>query len=183
VGALAGKKGDTIMLQPYPKSQPEKIDEAAERDMAVLKEWTAAARNLRSEAKIAPSEKVLLLRTADPAASDLATVSSAISSLARLSGFEKRPALPDSTAPVAMVGGARIMLYKEVDPAAERERLAKEAARLEGEIVKAKAKLGNTSFVERAPAAVVEQERRRLAEHEQVLVKVRDQLDKLRRGK
>ena len=180
VGALAGKKGATIVLQPYPKSQPEKIDEAAERDMAVLKEWTVAARNLRSEAKIPPSEKVLLLRTSDPAVSDLATVASAISSLARLSGFEKRPSLPESTAPVAMVGGARMMLYKEVDPAAERERLSKETARLEAEIVKAKAKLGNASFVERAPAAVVEQERRRLAEHEQRLVQLREQLDKLR---
>jgi valyl-tRNA synthetase len=183
VGALAGKKGATVMLQPYPKSQPEKIDEAAERDMAVLKEWTVAARNLRSEAKIPPSEKVLLLRTADPAVSDLATVVSALSSLARLSGFEKRQALPDSTAPVAMLGAARIMLYKEVDPAAERERLAKESARLEGEIVKAKAKLGNASFVERAPAPVVEQERRRLAEFEQILVKLHDQLHKLRPDK
>ncbi|HEX6415215.1 MAG TPA: valine--tRNA ligase, partial [Burkholderiales bacterium] len=49
VGPLAGKNGDTIMLQPYPKSQPEKVDEAAERDMAVLMEWTVSARNLRAE--------------------------------------------------------------------------------------------------------------------------------------
>src|SRR5439155_3785355 len=54
VAPLAGKKGGAIMLQPFPKSQPEKIDEAAERDMAVLKDWTVAARNLRSESKISP---------------------------------------------------------------------------------------------------------------------------------
>src|SRR5687768_14968633 len=64
VAPLAGKKGDSIMLQPYPKSQPEKIDPAAERDMALLKEWTVAARNLRSEAKIPPGEKVPFYRTA-----------------------------------------------------------------------------------------------------------------------
>src|SRR5690606_26458354 len=71
VGPLAGKKGDTIMLQPYPRTEAKKIDEAAERDVAVLKEWITAARNLRSEAKLAPAEKVLLLRTADPQLSDL----------------------------------------------------------------------------------------------------------------
>jgi valyl-tRNA synthetase len=51
--------------------------------------------------------------------------------------------------------------------------------RLEGEIVKAKAKLGNASFVERAPAKVVEQERERLAGFEATLVKLKQQLEKL----
>jgi valyl-tRNA synthetase len=180
VGALAGKGGATIMLQPYPKSQPEKIDEAAERDMAVLKEWTVAARNLRSEAKIPPSEKVPLFATATPSVSDVEATLAAVQALARLSAVKKVAVLPDSTAPVAMVGEARIMLYKEVDPAAERERLAKECARLESEIAKAKVQLGNASFVERAPAAVVEQMRKRLADFEQTLVKLRDQLKKLR---
>jgi len=176
---LAGKQGDTIMLAPYPKSQPEKLDEPAERDMAVLKEWTVAARNLRAEAKIAPAEKVLLLRTADPALSDQAAAARAICALAHLSGFEKRDPLPDSTAPVAVIGAARIMLYKEVDPAAERERLGRESARLESEIGKAQAKLGNASFVERAPAKVVEQERARLAGFQSTLAKLREQLEKL----
>ena len=179
VGPLAGRSGDTIMLQRYPKSQPEKIDEAAERDVAVLKEWTVAARNLRSEAKIPPAEKAMLFRTADPAVSDLAATATAIISLARLSGFEKRDPLPDSTAPVAVVGNARIMLYKEVDPAAEAERISKEIARVEGEIASFSKKLANPSFVERAPAAVVEQERKRLADAEEKLAKLQDQLKKL----
>jgi valyl-tRNA synthetase len=180
VAPLAGKQGDTVMLQPYPKSQPEKLDEPAERDMAVLKEWTIVARNLRAEAKLAPAEKVLLLRTADPALSDQAGAAKAISSLARLSGFEKRAQLPDSTAPVAVVGNARIMLYKEVDPEVEGERISKELARLAGEIAKSKAKLANPSFVDRAPAQVVEQERRRLADREEERSKLEDQLRKLR---
>jgi valyl-tRNA synthetase len=176
---LAGKKGETVMLQRYPKSQPEKIDEAAERDVAVLKEWTVAARNLRTEAKIPPGERVMLYRTADPAVSDPPEVAKAISSLARLSGFEKRDPLPDAPSPVAVVGGARIMLYKEIDPAAERVRLMKEIARLEGEIGKARAKLANPSFVERAPAKVVEQERTRVAGFEADLAKLKEQLRKL----
>ena len=71
------------------------------------------------------------------------------------------------------------MLQIEVDPAAERERLKKESARLAGEITKARANLGNASFVERAPAKVVEQERERLAGFEATLAKVNAQLDKL----
>jgi valyl-tRNA synthetase len=179
VAPLAGKQGETIMLQPCPKSQPEKIDAAAERDMGVLKEWTVAARNLRSEAKLPPAERVMLYRTADPTVSDPAATAAAISSLARLSGFEKRDPLPESTSPVAVVGSARIMLHKDIDPAAERERLRKESARLEGEIAKARARLGNASFVERAPAKVVAQERERLAGFEATLAKLEDQLGKL----
>ena len=71
------------------------------------------------------------------------------------------------------------MLHKPVDPAAEVERISKEISRLAAEIGKSQAKLANASFVERAPAAVVEQERRRLADHEAVLAKLQDQLRKL----
>jgi valyl-tRNA synthetase len=88
-------------------------------------------------------------------------------------------ALPDSPAPVAVVGEARLMLYKAVDPALERERLQKESARLAGEIGKAKTQLGNPSFVERAPAKVVEQMKERLAGFEATLAKVNAQLEKL----
>jgi valyl-tRNA synthetase len=122
---------------------------------------------------------VLLLRTADPAVSDLAAAAAAIASLARLSRFEKRDPLPDSTSPVAVIGNARVMLYKEVDPAAEVERISKEIARVDGEIAKCKAKLANPSFVERAPAQVVGQERKRLADSEANLIKLQEQLKKL----
>ena len=121
----------------------------------------------------------MLYRTADPAVSDLALFAGAVSALARLSGFEKRDPLPDSPAPVAVLGNARIMLYKEIDPALERERLRKESTRLEGEIANTRAKLGNASFVERAPAKVVEEFRARLAASESTLAKLKQQLEKL----
>jgi valyl-tRNA synthetase len=73
------------------------------------------------------------------------------------------------------------MPYIEVDPAKERERLSKEVARLNGEISKARAQLGNTSFVQRAPAAVVQQMRERVAGFEATLAKVSAQLERLRR--
>jgi valyl-tRNA synthetase len=179
VAPLAGKKGETIMLQPYPRSQPEKIDEKAEADMAVLMEWTATARNLRTASKIPPGEKIAFYASAEPSVSDPILFKNGVSMLARLGSFEKRDPLPESTSPVAVIGNARVMLHKEVDPAVERERLRKEKERLEGEIAKANAKLANPSFVDRAPAKVVEQERARLAGFQSTLSRVTEQLAKL----
>jgi valyl-tRNA synthetase len=84
-----------------------------------------------------------------------------------------------SAAPINVVDDYRLMLVIEVDIAAERERLAKEIARLEGEIAKANAKLSNESFVARAPAAVVEQEKQRLVGFGATLSKVREQAARL----
>ncbi|HOF31184.1 MAG TPA: hypothetical protein PK441_10080, partial [Burkholderiaceae bacterium] len=81
--------------------------------------------------------------------------------------------------PVAMVGEARLCLFMEVDVAAEKARLGKEAARLEGEIAKATAKLGNEAFVAKAKPAVIEQEQKRLADFTATLAKVREQLARL----
>ena len=87
---------------------------------------------------------------------------------------------PSSVAPTSVAGGCKLMLHIEVDPAAERERLGREIARLEGEVAKATAKLGNEGFVARAPAAVVEQERARLAGFAATLDKLRPQYERLR---
>ena len=65
VAPLAGRKGETAMLAPYPRSQPEKIDEAAEREIAFAKDVVNAARNLRSEAKVPPKERVAFYVTGE----------------------------------------------------------------------------------------------------------------------
>ena len=158
IAPLAGKTGDTVMLAPYPRSQPEKIDEAAELEIAFAKEIVNAARNLRSEARIAPKERVAYYVTGELGAAAAA----ALVALARAAELKTFAALPPSDSPVAVVGPHRIMPHIEVDPEAERARVAKEIARLEGEIARARAKLANASFVERAPAHVVQQERDRL---------------------
>ena len=175
VGPLAGKHGETIMLQRYPKSQPEKIDEAAEREVAVAKDVVNAARNLKAEMKLTNQQRVPVYITGKPGSACLA----AIEALVRPSAIHGVDELPASDSPVAVAGAHRIMLHVEVDPAEERARIAKEIARVEGEIAKAKAKLGNASFVERAPAQVVEQERARLAGFESTLAKLKQQLGKL----
>jgi valyl-tRNA synthetase len=168
VAPLAGKTGETIMLAPYPRSQPERIDESAEREIAFAKEIVNAARNLRSEAKVPPKERIAFYVTGELGAA--ATVST--KALARASELRSFAQLPPSDSPVAVVGPHRLMPHIEVDPEAERERVAKEVKRLEAEIAKAKAKLANASFVERAPAQVVQQERDRLQSFQSTLDKL-----------
>ena len=180
VAPLAGKSGETIMLAPYPRSQAEKIDEAAERDMAVLKLWTDKTRNLRSEGNVPPSEKVPFYATEYPDVSDRNTTTQALTFLARLKSFEQVDSLPQSDSPVAVIDNARLMIQVQVDTATERTRLQKEIARLEGEIAKANAKLSNPNFVERAPPSVVAQEKERLAAFGATLDKLKPQLEKLK---
>ncbi|HUN69872.1 MAG TPA: class I tRNA ligase family protein, partial [Burkholderiales bacterium] len=175
VAPLAGKKGDTVMLAPYPKHQPAKIDEAAEREIAIAKEVANASRNLRSETKTPPKARIPFYMVGEPSVSTAA----AMTSLVRASELRIVKELPESDSPIAVAGPHKLMPHIEVDAAAEKERLKKEIARLEGEIVKARAKLGNAAFVDRAPAKVVEQERARLAGFEATLAKLRPQLDKL----
>jgi len=168
VAPLAGRTGESIMLAPYPRSQPEKFDEAAEREIALAKDVVNASRNLRSEAKVPPQQRIEMYITEQHSQ---ATVVSTVS-LARISSLRVVTQLPDSDSPIAIAGPHRLMPHIEVDPVAERERVAKEIARLQGEIAKARAKLANASFVERAPAAVVAQERERLAAFEATLAKL-----------
>ncbi len=79
----------------------------------------------------------------------------------------------------AVHGDLRLALHVQIDVAAEKARLGKEIDRLKGEITKADAKLGNESFVARAPAAVVDQERARLADFKQALARLQDQQARL----
>ncbi len=67
----------------------------------------------------------------------------------------------------------------EIDVAAEKTRLGKEAARLQGELAKANGKLSNQAFVAKAPPAVIEQERKRIADFTATSRKIEDQLRRL----
>ncbi|HEV7800737.1 MAG TPA: class I tRNA ligase family protein, partial [Burkholderiales bacterium] len=178
VAPLAGKTGASIMVQPYPQMQSERIDEAAEAEVQSLKALVTACRTLRSEMNVPPGKKLPLLVQGD--AQRLASFIPYLAALARLSEVSIVDALPDANAPVAIAGDYKLMLKVEIDVAAERDRLGKEEARLEGEIRKADAKLSNTSFVERAPPIVVDQEKQRLERFKSTLEQVRAQLGKLR---
>nr|WP_314606302.1 valine--tRNA ligase [uncultured Janthinobacterium sp.] len=189
VAPLAGKlpkadgepKGVSIMMQPYPIANTDKIDEAAEAWMQQLKALTDATRNLRGEMQISPSVRVPLIVEAGNASEKEALASYApyIQSLGKLADVQIVDALPDSPAAVAIVGTTKLMLKVEIDVAAERERLGKEIARIEAEIAKVNSKLGNESFVARAPAAIVAQENERLLSFSATIEKLREQFAKL----
>ena len=178
VAPLAGKTGESIVIAPYPRAEPARIDEAAEREVDTLITLTNSIRNLRSEMNLSPGERVPLLAEGDPAR--LAPLFPYLQFLGRLSEATVVPQLPDLDSPVAVVGDTRLMLKIEIDVPAEVARLEKDAARLDGEVAKAETKLANRSFVERAPAAVVAQERERLASFRATLEKVLAQLERLK---
>jgi len=177
VAPLAGKSGGSIMLQAYPKSDASKIDKAAMEQVALLQEIITACRSLRSEMNLSPAQRVPLIAAGDE--NTLKALVPYISSLAKLSEVQVIADLPESDAAVAIVGAYKLMLKVEIDVAAERERLDKEITRLQGEVAKTRAKLGNASFVDRAPAAVVEQERKRMEGFGTTLTQLQTQRGKL----
>ncbi|MGL4574828.1 MAG: valine--tRNA ligase [Burkholderiaceae bacterium] len=185
VSVVAGRRKEedvtSIMIQNYPQAQLEKIDADADAWMDGLKKMVDAVRNLRGEMNLSPAERVPLLAAGatEECRAGLSQAAPYITALAKLSGVEVMAELPNIGAPVAIVYEQKLMLKVEVDKAAESARLQKEIARLEGEIGKANGKLGNASFVDRAPPAVVAQEKERLAGFNATLEKVREQLSRL----
>ncbi len=178
VAPLTGKRDASIMLQPYPKADTAKIDEEAVRRIALLKEMINACRALRSDINLSPASKIPLLATGKEQA--LAVFSPYLMALCRLSEVQiLHGSLPQTEAPVAIVGEFRLMLKIEVDVAAERDRLARELARIDAEIARAETKLANQNFVQRAPGQVVEQEQKRLASFGATRDKLKEQLQKL----
>jgi len=182
VAPVAGRSGDSVSVAAYPVSQPERIDEAAEAHVARLKSLVDACRTLRGELGTSPATRLPLYAVGD--AEFMRTAGPVLQALAKLSEVkvfddEASWAAAAQSAPVAVVGDVRLCLYMEIDVAAEKARLGKEAARLEGEIAKAQGKLSNESFVARAPAAVIEQEKKRVADFGATLEKVREQLARL----
>jgi valyl-tRNA synthetase len=179
VAPLADRHGPSIMLQPYPKSDLGKRAPRASMRIAVLKGLTNACRSLRGEMGLSPGEKVAALIEGDVSSVGAELLSPYLIALGRLSGMKFVDVLPKSPAPVAVVHPLRIMLDVKIDVAAERARLQKEISRVEGEIAKSNAKLSNPNFVERAPAAVVAEEKKRLATSLATLKQLKDQLGKL----
>jgi valyl-tRNA synthetase len=187
VAPVAGvKKTGSIVTARYPEAQLQKVDPQADAWVARLKAVAAEVRRLRSEMGLPPGERVPLLTVGDEAF--VQSAAPLLKALARLA--EVQPLADEATfatatqaAPVAVNGELRLALHVQIDVEAEIARQQKEVARLTSEIAKADAKLGNESFVARAPAAVVEQERARLADFRQALARLEEQLARLKQGR
>ena len=185
VSLVAGKRAEgeetSVMIQSYPRFDAADIDEAAEADVKTLKAMVESIRNLRSEMKLAPSTRVPLVVSGP--ADFFEAAAPYLVSLARLSEAKHVENLDreaaGSIAPVAIVGDFKLMLKVEIDLEAERVRLDKEIVRVTAEIAKCEGKLANERFVSKAPAAVVDTERKRLADFRVLLEKLRDQRSKL----
>ncbi len=182
VAPVAGIPGESVSIARYPEAQPQKIDEDAIAHVTRLKALVDACRNLRGEMNVSPATKLPLYAVGDAAfMREVAPVLQALAKLNEVKVFDDEAAWAAAAqaAPVAVVGDSRICLFMEIDVAAEKARIGKEITRIEGEMGKANAKLGNAAFVAKAKPEVIEQERRRLVDFTATLDKLRDQLSRL----
>ncbi len=182
VAPVAGISGESVSIARYPQAQPEKIDEAAIAHMGRVKGLVDACRALRGEMNVSPSTRLPLYVVGDTEfMRGVGPVLQALAKLSEVKVFDDEAAWAAAAqaAPVAVVGDARMCLYMEIDVAAEKARLSKEIARIDGEITKANNKLSNEAFVAKAPAAVIEQEKKRIADFGTTLGRLRDQLTRL----
>ncbi len=161
------------MLAPFPQADAGQLHPDSVARIQTLKELVNACRTLRSEMSLSPAQRVPLVIEGDAAV--IKSLAPYISALGRLSDVSAVTTLADADAPVALVGDMRLMMVVEINKDEERARLAKEIARIKGEMTKAQAKLGNASFADRAPAAVVQQEQARLIDFAAMLEKLEAQ--------
>jgi valyl-tRNA synthetase len=182
VAPVAGRAGESVSIAAYPVSQPERIDQTAEAAVVRLKGLVDACRTLRGEMNVSPATRLPLYVLGDTAFMQAnAAVLQGLAKLNEVKVFtdEAAWAAAAQAAPVAVVGEARLCLFMEIDVDAEKARLSKEATRLENEVTKAHSKLGNEAFVAKAPPAVIDQEKKRVADFTATLAKVREQLARL----
>ena len=186
VAVVAGRKDSSsehgIVRAPYPQPQLDRVDANADAWIATLKAIVGSCRNLRSEMSLSPGERVPLYTSGDgDFVRDAAPLLKSLARLSEITVFDDEARFAHATrdAPVAVAGDTRIALHVEVDRAAEVLRLAREIDRLDAEAAKASAKLGNERFVARAPAAVVDQEKQRLADFTATATRLRDQRARL----
>lgn len=163
----------------------EKIDESALAQIDWAVELISSVRSLRAEMNLPAGAKlsIILKDAASQSQANVAELNKIICSLARLEKIECAGAdcqiTPDMVQHVFKECTILLPLKGVVDFAAERERLNKELENLKKNIEGYARKLGNAGFVERAPAQVVAEERRRQAEAEEKKAKVEEALARI----
>ena len=186
VAPKLGISGNSVAERPYPRAAEfaDATDAQAVADIEWLKAVLGEIRRIRSEMNIAPGKQIPLL-FAKGAAADRTRVERFAEQIAFLARTESQAWLDagqqEPASASAIVGELRVLipLAGLIDIEAEKARLNREIKRIEGEIAKCNGKLGNATFVANAPAAVVEQERGRLAEFSTTLSGLNEQLGRL----
>jgi len=180
IAPLAGVQGKTLMLQPWPVANESRIDSAAEGDIEWLKELMVGLRNIRAEMNIGPG-KPLPLFLKNASADDQRRLQENEALLKKLAKVEAFTVLGEQDeAPLsatALVGDLQVLVPMAglIDKDAELARLNKEIQRLQGEVQRVGGKLSNAAFVDKAPPAVIDKERAKLAEAEQALANFTEQ--------
>ena len=169
VAPLAGKNSDTIMLQPFPKVSDEDAQEDIINELEWLKSVILAVRNIRGEMNISPGKSlpVLLNKGNELDKKRIKNNQTLLIHLAKLDSIDwlaDQNNIPASA--TNLVGDMEVLipLAGLIDVTAEKQRLQKEIDKLDAEIKKCGSKLSNSNFVDRAPEAVVLQEKQRLEE-------------------
>jgi valyl-tRNA synthetase len=185
VAPLAGQQGETIMLQSYPQRDESRIDSGAIEELNWVKSFIMGIRSIRSEMDIKPGKPlpVLLQNGSSLDQARLGNNESFLMSLAKLESITWLNAgenAPESA--TALVGDMSLLipLAGLIDKQAELERLDKNMKKYSDEIARISAKLSNANFVDRAPEAVVNKEREKLAENESALASLQAQADKIK---
>ena len=185
VAPLLGKNGDSIMIETYPLFDQSKLDSEAEEHIEWIKGVVVAIRNIRGEMDVPPAKsiKVMLRNGASADQGKLEEYRPYLQKLAKLESIEWLT--PDDEVPAAATG-----LYQEleilvplagiIDVEAERARLSKEIAKLEGALKSVTSKLSNAKFVDNAPDAVVAKEREKQEQITQALQSLQAKRDQLK---
>ena len=184
VAARAGIAGETIMLQPYPEPPDTVRDPDAVEDIEWVQQFILGVRQIRGEMDISPGKSLpVILQHAS--ATDRKRAEQHRLLLQRVGRVESIAELADSEAPpvaaAALLGEMRLLVPMKglIDVDAERARLGKRLEKAKTDLQRARGKLGNESFVNNAPAAVVTQERARAADFEKSITQLNDQIAKL----
>ena len=185
---LAGKSGDTIMTQPFPTAEVEKMDDSANSansEIDWVKSVIAAVRSIRGEMNIEPNKRLqVLLQGANDA--DKAYIESNTATIKTLAKLEQFDLIEDETelseSATALVGGMKILIPfgSFIDKQAEVARLEKEIGKNQQELVKVAGKLSNANFVDKAPAAVVEEQKKRQDDFSRNLEELRRRLQQIK---
>jgi len=175
---------ETITLGPWPAERPEDLDEAAEADMADLQEVIVAVRRFRAEHGVPSSRRprLTIVPGGDRQAELLRAEGDSVRRLARLETVEVGPPQADAgpTAKVLAAGAElHLPLAGMLDRDEELARLERERDALDAEARRAEGKLANADFVAKAPAAVVDKTRARLAEVEATRAKVASRIQEV----
>jgi valyl-tRNA synthetase len=178
----------SIMITMYPVADASLVDEAAEREMALIRDVVVSVRNLRAEYNVPPSRELdvtVQLQSAESKAT-LEQHGSLLRTLARVGKLTLTGAgEPPAGTVVSVVGDAQVCvaLVGTIDFDAEMARIDKDLGKTEKERAGVSARLGNPSFVERAPQDIVEKERARLKELDEKVAKLKESLERLAKMK